>query len=59
MSAVRKPFWSELEERALFADDNITTEEAFEILDAHGIGYIAWDDKLNAQYARWLFANLE
>lgn len=60
MSAVKKPFWSELEQRELFGEDSgITTEEAFEMLESHGINYIAWDGNINACYMRWLFLHVK
>lgn len=50
----------EIEQRAMFAlDSDLSEDEAFEILDAAGIGEIKWSESLNKDYSQWQYFNLK
>ena len=59
MSAVKNHYWDEIEAKKLFANDNISEDEAFEILDANGVDEITWNERLNSHFATWQFLNLK
>lgn len=53
----------EIEQRALFASDeggrHMPKTDAFEILEAAGIGEIDWDEELNAEFSNWRYINIK
>jgi len=60
MSKVKNEYHDEIEQRALFAlESDASEDDAFEILDAAGIGEITWSKSLNNDYAQWQYFNLK